>query len=125
MRRAQSVYVLVDHGATKMTSTTKTKRGALTLEAAIDTKHLGASLRITNNAPITQRAFRAAVLRLAAELEEATPANERWLVHIADGETWGHAGRENRSARIWIEAVTGSDEEEQRALATLIAVVTR
>ncbi len=108
-----------------MTSTTKTTRGSLTLEAAIDPKHLGAQLKITNNAPITQREFRAAVLRLAAELEEATPANEKWLVHIADGETWGYAGRENRSARVWIEAVTGTEEEEERALATLIAVVQR
>jgi hypothetical protein len=107
-----------------MTST-KTTRGALTLEAAIDKKHLGASLKITNNAPMTQRAFSAAVLRLAAEIEEATPATEKWLVHIADGESWGTPGRETRSARIWIEAVTGSEAEEQRALATLIAVVTR
>jgi hypothetical protein len=74
---------------------------------------------------MTQRAFNAAILRLAAEIEESTPANERWLVHIADGETWGFAGRENRSARVWIEAVTGTEEEEQRALATLVAVVTR
>ncbi|MCU0972783.1 MAG: hypothetical protein MUF80_02320, partial [Burkholderiales bacterium] len=59
--RAQSVYVPVNHGATKMTSTTKTTRGTLTLEATIDKKHLGASLRITNNAPMTQRAFSAAV----------------------------------------------------------------
>jgi hypothetical protein len=108
-----------------MTSTTNTTRGALTLEAAIDKKHLGAQLKITNNAPMTQRAFNAAILRLAAEIEEATPANEKWLVHIADGESWGYAGRENRSARVWIEAVTGTDEEEQRALATLIAVVQR
>ncbi len=106
-------------------TTTKTTRGALTLEATIDKKHLGASLRITNNEPMTQRAFSAAILRLAAEIEEATPATEKWLVHIADGESWGYPGRENRSARVWIEAVTGTDEEEQRALATLIAVVQR
>ncbi len=105
-------------------TTTKTTRGALTLEAGIDKKHLGAELRITNNAPMTQREFRAAVLRLAAEVEEQSEG-ERWLIHIEGGECYGPPGRETRNARIWIEAVTGSEVEEQRALATLVAVVTR
>ncbi|MBK9387389.1 MAG: hypothetical protein IPN34_21450 [Planctomycetes bacterium] len=106
-------------------TTNKTTRGALTLEAGIDKKHLGASLKITNNAPMTQREFRAAVLRLAAEIEEATPERERWLIHTERGEAWGEPGRETRTARVWIEAVTGAEEEEQRALAALVAVVTR
>ncbi|MBK9386599.1 MAG: hypothetical protein IPN34_17440 [Planctomycetes bacterium] len=106
-------------------TTTKTTRGALTLEAKVDPKHVGASLKITNATPVGQREFRAAVLRLAAEIEEATPESERWVIHIERGEAWGAPGRETRSARIWIEAVSGSEEEEARALATLIAVVTR
>ncbi len=105
-------------------TTTKTTRGALTLEAGIDPKHLGAQLKITNATPMTQREFRAAVLRLAAEIEEKSE-DERWLVHVERGEAYGLPGRETRSARIWIEAMTGSEEEEQRALATLIAVVQR
>jgi hypothetical protein len=109
----------------EMTTTTKTQRGALTLEAAIDKRHLGAELRITNNAPIGQREFRASVLRLAAEIEEATAESERWLIHVERGEAYGLPGRETRSARIWIECVTGNDEEEQRALATLVAVASR
>ncbi|MBK9386562.1 MAG: hypothetical protein IPN34_17250 [Planctomycetes bacterium] len=105
-------------------TTNKTTRGALTLEAAIDTKHLGAELRITNNAPIGQREFRAGVLRLAAEIEEKSEG-ERWLVHVERGEAYGLPGRETRTARIWIECVSGSEEEEARALEVLIAVVTR
>ncbi|MBK9386043.1 MAG: hypothetical protein IPN34_14625 [Planctomycetes bacterium] len=105
-------------------TTTKTTRGALTLEAGVDKKHLGASLMITNATPMTQREFRAAVLRLAAELEEQSEG-ERWLVHVERGEAYGAPGRETRTARVWIEAVTGSEDEEQRALATLVAVVTR
>ena len=107
-----------------MTTTTKTTRGALTLEASIDPKHLGAQLTITNAAPMTQREFSAAALRLAAEIEEKSEC-ERWLIHVERGECYGLPGRETRSARIWIEAVTGAEEEEQRALATLVAVVTR
>jgi hypothetical protein len=106
-------------------TTTKTTRGSLTLEAGIDPKHLGAQIKITNATPMTQREFRAAVLRLAAEIEEATPASEGWLVHPERGEAYGAPGRETRTARVWIEAVTGSEDEEQRALATLVAVVTR
>ncbi|MBK9386510.1 MAG: hypothetical protein IPN34_16985 [Planctomycetes bacterium] len=105
-------------------TTNRTTRGALTLEAGVDKKHLGASMMITNATPMTQREFRAAVLRLAAEIEEASEG-ERWLVHVERGEAYGAPGRETRTARIWIEAVTGSEEEEQRALATLVAVVTR
>ncbi|MBK9386081.1 MAG: hypothetical protein IPN34_14815 [Planctomycetes bacterium] len=107
-----------------MMTTNKTTRGALTLEAGVDKKHLGAQLKITNAAPMTQREFRAAVLRLAAELEEKSES-ERWLIHVERGEAYGTPGRETRTARIWIEAVTGSEDEEQRALATLVAVVTR
>jgi hypothetical protein len=104
-----------------MTTTTKTTRGPLTLEAAIDKKHLGASLRITNHEPVTQRAFRAAVLRLAAEIEEKSEG-ERWIVHVERGESWGAPGRETRTARIWIECATGTDEEEAGAVAFLIEV---
>ena len=104
-------------------TTNKTTRGALTLEAGIDQKHVGASLKIQNNAPMTQREFRAAVLRLAAEIEEKSEG-ERWLVHVERGEAWGAPGRETRCARIWIEAVAGAEEEEQRALATLVAEAT-
>jgi hypothetical protein len=102
-----------------MTTFTREK---LTLTPSIDPKHLGAELRITNNAAMTQREFRAAVLRLAAEIEEATPERERWVIHIERGEAYGLPGRETHSARIWIEAVTGADEEEQRALEALVAV---
>jgi hypothetical protein len=105
-------------------TTNKATRGALTLVAGVDKKHLGASLTITNNAPMTQREFRAATLRLAAELEEASE-NERWLIHVERGEAWGAPGRETRSARIWIECVTGTDEEEAGAVAFLIEVVQR
>jgi hypothetical protein len=105
-------------------TTNKTTRGALTLESGIDPKHLGAQLKITNAMPMTQREFRAAVLRLAAEIEEKSEG-ERWLVHVERGEAYGLSGRETRTARVWIEAVTGSEEEEQRALATLVAVVQR
>jgi hypothetical protein len=104
-----------------MTTFTREK---LTLEAGVDKKHLGAQLKITNATPMTQREFRAAVLRLAAEIEEKSE-DERWLVHVERGEAWGAPGRETRSARVWIEAVTGAEDEEQRALATLVAVVTR
>lgn len=102
-------------------TTTKTTRGALTLEAGIDKKHLGAQLKIANNAPMTQREFRAAVLRLAAEIEEKSEG-ERWLVHIERGEAWGAPGRETRTARIWIECASGTDEEEAGAVAFLIEV---
>jgi hypothetical protein len=116
------VYVVPNEELTM--TTMKTTRGSLTLEAAIDRKHLGAQLKITNNAPMTQREFRAAVLRLAAEIEEATPENEKWLVNIERGEAWGEPGRETRSARIWIECASGTEEEEQRALAALVRVAT-
>jgi hypothetical protein len=99
-------------------------REKLTLTPGIDKKHLGAELKITNNAPMTQREFRASVLRLAAEIEEATPESERWLVHVERGEAYGLPGRETRSARIWIECVSGAEEEEARALATLVRVAT-
>jgi hypothetical protein len=102
-------------------TTTKTTRGALTLEAGIDPKHLGAQLRITNNAPMTQREFRAAILRLAAEIEEKSEG-EHWVVHVERGEAYGMPGRETRTARIWIECATGTDEEEAGAVAFLIEV---
>ncbi|MBK9387288.1 MAG: hypothetical protein IPN34_20930 [Planctomycetes bacterium] len=102
-------------------TTTKTTRDKLTLEAGVDKKHLGAELRITNNAPMTQREFRAAVLRLAAELEEKSEG-ERWLIHVERGEAWGAPGRETRTARIWIECATGTYEEEAGAVALLIEV---
>ncbi|MBK9387346.1 MAG: hypothetical protein IPN34_21230 [Planctomycetes bacterium] len=102
-------------------TTTKTTRGSLTLEAGVDPKHLGAQLTITNNAPMTTREFRAAVLRLAAEIEERSDG-ERWLVHVERGEAWGAPGRETRTARIWIECATGTDEEEAGAVAFLIEV---
>jgi hypothetical protein len=98
-------------------------RDHLTLEARTHATYCGAELKITNNAPIGQREFRAAVLRLAAEIEEQSE-NERWLVHVERGEAWGAPGRETRSARVLIECATGTEEEEQRALATLVAVVT-
>ena len=97
-------------------TTTKTTRGALTLEAGVDPKHLGAQIKIANNAPMTQREFRAAVLRLAAELEEGSEG-ERWLIHVERGEAWGAPGRETRTARIWIECATGTNEEEAGAVA--------
>lgn len=106
------------------TTTTKTTRGALNLEAAIDPKYCGASLKITNAAPAGHREFRAAVLRIAAEVEDASEG-ERWIVHAERGESWGRPGAETRTARVWIECAGGTDEEEQRALATLLAVVAR
>ncbi|MBK9386441.1 MAG: hypothetical protein IPN34_16640 [Planctomycetes bacterium] len=102
-------------------TTNKTTRGSLTLEAGVDKKHVGAQLKITNNAPMTQREFRAAVLRLAAEIEEQSEG-ERWLVHVERGECYGLPGRETRTARVWIECATGTDEEEAGAVAFLIEV---
>lgn len=104
------------------TTTTKpTTSPALTLEAAIDKKYLVASLKITNAAPVGSREFRAAVLRLAAEVEEAS-GGERWIVHAERGESWGRAGAETRTTRVWIECAGGTYAEEQRALALLAAI---
>jgi hypothetical protein len=80
-----------------------------------------AALTITNTQPITVRAFRAAVLRLAATIEERSEY-ERWLVHVERGEAYGALGRETRTTRIWIECASDDQAELQRAASVLSVV---
>lgn len=65
------------------------------------------------------RAQRAALLRAAAAVEEATPAADKWCVQI--GEVY-YAARGEEAASIEIELVDGTPAEAKRAMATLAQV---
>lgn len=67
------------------------------------------------------REFRAAVYRLAAQIEETTPKNAEWALEIAGEsfEAWGTPNDTTFSATIRIETATGSDEENSAARAHL------
>jgi hypothetical protein len=58
--------------------------------------------------------MKATLHRFAAEVELATPAGERWLVHIE------HAYDDR--GRVYVELAEGTDEEADRALGVLASV---
>jgi hypothetical protein len=62
----------------------------------------------------SSRALMAALHRLAADVELATPAGERWLVHVE------HAYDER--GRVYVELADGTTEEAERALRVLASV---
>lgn len=80
------------------------------------------TLKITAKGPRgSAREFRAAVYRLAAQIEETTPKDAAWAMEIAGEsfECWGPADQTTFSATIRVETLTGSDAEKRAASAHL------
>lgn len=79
-----------------------------------------AALQISAKGASTEgRAFRAAVLRLAAKIEEATDADARWVLHADGFESWGAPSRTEFRANLWIELHAATAAEQNAADALL------
>lgn len=97
------------------------KRGAAIFEVRMGSSRNGApqpqlAARFSRNAQ--ERVARAVMLRLAAEVELATPTHESWCVVLAEPPDGMHF-------HIAIDTTDGTDEEAERALAVLHRVVLR
>lgn len=79
-----------------------------------------AALEISAKGESTRgREFRAAVLRLAAKIEEATGPEARWVLHADGFESWGAPSRTEFRATLWIELHEATAPEQNAADALL------
>lgn len=71
------------------------------------------------------RAFLAWTHRVAAQVEEATPATERWVLHLDGHESWGGAKKHSFRAQLWIELEGTEMAREAKAANELLAKIAK
>jgi len=96
-------------GTTTNTQTTKTVSQG---ERRYGTPEPQSALRFPDGT--SYRVVKAAVHKLAAEIEMATPANEHWCVNTED---------HNESGRVYLELADATPAEAERGMAMLTKLV--
>ncbi len=72
------------------------------------------TIEVRGPASMLHRAMSALLHRIAATVEDATPAHEGWIVQIQNEETWG---------RVYLELDKADDAEAKRGMAVLEEVL--